>query len=226
MINGFVPALEGNYRHGRSAPVQYIVVHYTANRGDTAKNNVDYFSRTLTKTSAHYFVDEKGAWQSVGDNNIAYHCGAKTYKHPTCRNSNSIGVEICMLDTAGKIRMTSIRQAIDLVRMLMELHGIPASNVIRHYDVTGKACPAPMVTYPKLWEVFKADLGGGDEVDRYPDWARQVYNWLDEVPDWARASVQKAVKVGAISTNDDNSITVLGCNLQGIVMLDRLGLLG
>ena len=43
--------------------------------------------------SAHYFVDENSVYQSVEDKNIAWHCGAKKYKHSTCRNS--IGVELC-----------------------------------------------------------------------------------------------------------------------------------
>lgn len=226
MVNGFVLAHEGNFKRGRTSAIQYIVVHYTGNRGDTARNNVDYFSRTLTKTSAHYFVDEKEVWQSVGENDTAYHCGSTTYKHPYCRNSNSIGVEICMLNKDGRIRLESIRKALELVQMLMLAYSIPPSSVIRHYDVTGKSCPAPMVTYPKLWEYFKTDLGGGDDMEKYPEWARQVYNWFEDIPEWARGSVQKAVKMGAISTNEDNSVTVLGCNLQGIVMLDRLGLLG
>lgn len=33
----------------------YIVVHYTSNEGDTAKNNADYFARESVKASAHFF---------------------------------------------------------------------------------------------------------------------------------------------------------------------------
>ena len=32
-------------------------------------------------------------WQCVEDQNIAWHCGASSYKHPECRNANSIGIE-------------------------------------------------------------------------------------------------------------------------------------
>lgn len=37
----------------------------------------------------------------------------------------------------------------------MAKHNIPATNVIRHYDVTGKICPAPMVNNTSLWDSFK-----------------------------------------------------------------------
>lgn len=225
IIDGFKQAGSGNYRAGRSAPIRYIVVHYTANKGDTAKNNADYFARTTTKTSAHYFVDEKEVWQSVGEQDTAYHCGADTYKHPFCRNGNSIGVEMCLLDKAGNIRPGTIDTALSVVRQLMAAYDIPIDRVLRHYDATGKNCPRPMVENPQLWEDFKKELEGVDTMLDYPEWAQKTYHWYDDMPEWARASVQKAVKKGIVSANEDNSVTVLGCNLQPLVYMDRAGML-
>lgn len=224
-ITGFKQAGSGNYRAGRSAPIRYIVVHYTANKGDTAKNNVDYFSRSVTKSSAHYFVDENQVWQSVKDEDTAYHCGAKTYKHPLCHNGNSIGVEMCLLDKSGNIRPGTIDTALSVVRQLMAAYDIPIDRVLRHYDVTGKNCPRPMVENPQLWEDFKKELEGVDTMLDYPEWALKTYHWYDDMPEWARASVQKAVKKGIVSANEDNSVTVLGCNLQPLVYMDRAGML-
>ena len=224
-ITGFKQANFENYRVGRSAPTRFIVVHYTANRGDTARNNADYFARAVTKSSAHYFVDEKEVWQSVREKDTAYHCGAKTYKHPLCRNGNSIGVEMCLLDKQGKIRPGTIDTALSVVRQLMARYDIPIDRVLRHYDVTGKNCPAPMVENPRMWESFKDSLKGVDKMLDYPDWALKTYQWYEDMPEWARESVKKAVKKGLISVNPDNSVTVLGCNLQPLVYLDRAGLL-
>lgn len=224
-ITGFKQAGSENYRVGRSAPIRYIVVHYTANKGDTAKNNADYFARAVTKSSAHYFVDEKEVWQSVREKDTAYHCGADTYKHPFCRNGNSIGVEMCLLDKSGNIRPGTIDTALSVVRQLMAAYDIPIDRVLRHYDVTGKNCPRPMVENPQLWEDFKKELEGVDTMLDYPEWARKTYHWYDDMPEWARASVQKAVKKGIVSANEDNSVTVLGCNLQPLVYMDRAGML-
>ena len=58
MTVNFKQANIGNFKWGRSEAVKYIVVHYTANDGDTAKNNADYYARESIKASAHYFVDE------------------------------------------------------------------------------------------------------------------------------------------------------------------------
>lgn len=226
-ITGFKSANVVNYRAGRSGPVRYIVVHYTANKGDTAKNNADYFAREALDrpSSAHYFVDEKEVWQSVREWDTAYHCGANTYKHPLCRNSNSIGVEMCIWDKAGNIRPGTIKNSVSVVQQLMAAYNIPSDRVLRHYDVTGKNCPLPMVENPQLWEDFKNDLKGVDAIMDYPEWALKTYHWYDDMPEWARTSVQKAVKKGIVSVNDDNSVTVLGCNLQPIVFMDRAGLL-
>lgn len=158
-----------NYSSGRSQQIQFIVVHYTSNRGDTAKNNVDYFAREDVGASAHYFVDENEAWQSVKDSDVAWHCGAKTYYHDKCRNANSLGVEICMNDKTGKVREGSINNAAELVRFLMKKYNVPIDNVLRHYDVTHKNC-VPIDTTEFLtkngW--LKLDkLSVGEEIASY-----------------------------------------------------------
>lgn len=224
-ITGFKQSNKANFQPGRKSPVQYIVVHYTANKGDTARNNADYFAREETKTSAHYFVDEKEVWQSVKDEDTAYHCGAKTYKHPLCRNYNSIGVEMCIWDKGGKVRPGTATKAAEVVRGLMARYNVPLERVLRHYDVTGKNCPLPMVENPSLWEDFKTKLKGVDEMLDYPDWALKTYHWYEDMPEWARGSVQKAVKRGLVSVGADNAVSVLGANLQTLVYLDRAGLL-
>ena len=148
-----------NYKSGRKSGIKYIVIHYTANNGDTAKNNADYFANNKNlSASAHYFVDENTIWQSVKDTDTAWHCGAKTYKHSYCRNDNSIGIELCSRkDSAGNyyFKDQTVKNAADLTKSLMAKYNIPATNVIRHYDVTGKVCPAPMVSNTSLWNKFK-----------------------------------------------------------------------
>ena len=82
-----------------------------------------------------------------------------------------------------------------------------------------------MVENPSLWEDFKTKLKGVENLLDYPDWALKTYQWYEDMPEWARESVQKAVKRGLVSTNADNSVSVLGANLQTLVYLDRAGLL-
>ena len=41
ILTGLLPD-SANYRTGRKEDIKYIVIHYTANKGDTAFNNVKY----------------------------------------------------------------------------------------------------------------------------------------------------------------------------------------
>lgn len=178
------------------ADIAYIVIHYTGNRGDTAKNNADYFAREITgQTSAHFFVDEREVWQSVPENHTAWHCGTKgTYYHPQCRNANSIGVEICMLDKLGHVRQGSIDHAAGLVQELMRKYGIPAERVVRHYDVTHKSCPEPMVLHPELWQAFKDKIQEDDDM--------KYFEKITEIPAGEmRDTVQLLIDRKAIAGN-------------------------
>ena len=194
----FKQAARGNYRPGRTQPVEYIVVHYTANTGDTAQNNLDYFARTKTGTSAHYFVDENEVCQSVQDTDTAWHCGSKNPVHPYCRNANSIGIEMC--NSVGGVPEAVRARTAAFVRQKMKEYGIDSSHVLRHYDVTGKRCPAPWVDNPAEWMEFKSML----EVEEV---TQEQFNQMAEVwmaqrgaqaltEDWQREGLARAMSAG------------------------------
>jgi N-acetylmuramoyl-L-alanine amidase CwlA len=150
-----------NFSTMNNREISYIVIHYVG-AVSTAKNNVDYYAREKLNASAHYFVDETSIWQSVEDYDVAWHCGANTYKHTECRNYNSIGIEMCVKkDNSGKwyFEDATVRNTIELVNHLMKKYNIPRDRVIRHYDVTGKNCPAPYVEDTDKWFEFKSQLG-------------------------------------------------------------------
>ena len=155
-----IQAHESNYSKGRQRTIKYIVLHYTGNYNDTAKANCKYFAEPNRNASVHYFADRHRVLQSVKDTDVAWHCGGKHYVHPECRNSNSIGVEMCTEWADGYFRIgkETEQNALELVRGLMRKYDIPAENVIRHYDVTGKKCPEPWVREPGKWEEFKRRL--------------------------------------------------------------------
>lgn len=206
-----------NFTPGRSQKVKYLVIHYTSNNGDTAKNNADYFAREKVGASAHYFCDESEIWQSVKDTDTAWHCGAKTYKHPECRNANSIGIEICMNDKNGNVRQGSIDTAAELARYLMKRYGILLANVVMHNQVTGKNCPAPMVSDPALWDAFKKSL-----IKEEDDEVR--YKYYDDMPDWAQPTVKKLVDKGYLKGEGNGVLNLSEDTLKVLVINDRAGL--
>ena len=206
-----------NYSKGRHTAIKYLVLHYTANNGDTAFSNCKYFSGANRNASAHYFVDEKGIYRSVRDMNVAWHCGSMNgYKHKYCRNTNSIGIEMCSrIDSNGKfyIKEKTIANAIELTKFLMEKYDIPVENVIRHYDVTGKMCPKPFVEDEKLWLDFKARLEE-EELKRY--------NTIDEVPEWGKYVIKLMIDKGAFA--DVKNLNLSEDMIRVFVFNNRMGM--
>lgn len=201
---------------------KYIVLHYTANNGDTAKNNVDYFASKKVGSSANYFCDEKEIWQCVLDKDIAWHVGTNKIYYNNCRNSNSIGIEMCSrVDSNGQyyIKEKTVLNAIELTKMLMKKYNIPIENILRHYDVTGKRCPAPFVDNLQLWTDFKARLINKEEEEE------MIYNYIDNnMPEWARPTIQKLVDKGYLKGNEDGELGLNDTMLKIFVINDRAGL--
>lgn len=138
--------------------MEYIVLHYTANDGDSGLSNARYFGQRLTPpVSAHYFVDDWGVTQTVPEEYVAYHCGAAAYRHPACRNENAIGVELCDTRRDGTVAPSeqTLKNAAALVWELMQRHHVAIERVVRHYDVTGKRCPAYWVDRPEGFAAFQ-----------------------------------------------------------------------
>lgn len=174
-----------NYSIGTADRIKYIVIHYVGALGG-AEANCKYYASQYLGASAHYYVGFAGeVWQSVEDKDIAWHCGAKAYIHPECRNANSLGIELCVRNN-GSLSDTSldwyfedatVKEGIELTKALMEKYHVPADRVIRHYDVTGKICPNPYVYNhtQNTWEAFKAALVAVPE--KKSRWIQEDNGW-------------------------------------------------
>lgn len=163
-INSSIKCNNDNLNNNTSRNVSYVVMHYTGNSKDTAKANANYFSGAGRNASAHFFVDDAEIYQSVELRDTAWHCGAKSYKHGSCRNANSVGIEMCCAAGNYRISDRTKENAAYLCAFLCKMLGIGASGVdsyvLRHYDVTGKNCPAQMVSNPTEWQEFKNKVKG------------------------------------------------------------------
>ena len=200
---------DSNYRKGRVAPVEWHVIHYTANNGDTDEGNGQYFDEHAhLDASANYFIDEDSALISVRETDTSWHCGSETgrYVHPTCRNSNSLGYEMCSeKDVNGKYYITEAtkKNTIELVADRLKAYGHGVDRVIRHYDVTGKSCPRPWVEDESQWLAFKTELQ-----DRLEEENMVRYQRLSDIPnEWGfRNVVEKLMNAKII--NGDGSDTI------------------
>lgn len=234
-----------NYRKGREFTINWICLHFTANNGDTAQNNADYFAREGgLNASAHYFVDTERIVQSVKDSDTAWHCGRErggSY-YNDCRNANSIGIEMCSVIRNGVyvIPEATMKRAAKLTRELMAKYHIPVSRVCRHYDVTHKNCPEPWVRNPRLWEKFKTMLTEKEVEDMTEQQTRnivkqeianaektkKVYDTVDAVPAWGKETVQKLVNKGFLQGDDQGKLALTTDLLRLLVINDRAHIYG
>ena len=213
-------ANRNNYGGKRNiADIKYIVIHYTANDGDTDEGNGNYFANNIVGASAHYFVDDDSITRSVPDDYIAWAVGGSKYKYTKggtfygkCTNANSISIELCDTKKNGvyDFTETTMKNAADLVKLLMEKYTVPVERVIRHYDVTGKVCPKPFVDDEKAWKEFK---------ERLVDNMEKRYNKISELPQWAKPTIQKLVNEGKIA--DGNKLDMSEDMLRVLVIMNR-----
>jgi N-acetylmuramoyl-L-alanine amidase CwlA len=151
-----------NYEKGNNGR-KYIVIHYTGNQTDTASANANYFKSVNRDASAHYFVDKTQVVQVVSDTDTAWAVGVDYggALFGKCTNYNSINIEMC--SDGGKIADATFNNTVALTKTLMKKYSIPASNVVRHYDVCGKKCPGWtgwVGSDQSIWNKFKAALIG------------------------------------------------------------------
>lgn len=142
------------------------VIHFTSNKGDTAKNNCDYFKKDPKYTSglttgAHFFISPNGdTIKSIPLNQIAYSVGGgrqstkggRYYKKLT--NSNTVSIELC---DANKGYTDAQARAVKKTLKYIRKYCKNAKIVCYHYDVNGKNCP-PWAG-KRLGKEFLAEIG-------------------------------------------------------------------
>lgn len=130
-----IPRGKYNRPAAKSVPKR-ICVHYTGDCGASADRLALFFCTNVNaKTSSQYIVGMAGeVIRCVPDNEIAYAAAGK--------NNGTIHIEVCYKRSDGRFEEESIAALNELVLYLMNRYGISAENVLRHYDLTGKLCPA------------------------------------------------------------------------------------
>ena len=134
-----------------------VVIHYVGNPGTTAHANRNYFESLSsgeegTYASSHFIVGLDGeVIQCVPLTEIAYASNS--------RNEDTVSIEVCHPDETGEFSHVTYDRTVELTAWLCrEFRLDPETDVIRHYDVTGKECPRYYVEHPEAWDTFRADV--------------------------------------------------------------------
>ena len=116
-------------------------------------------------------------YQAAEHNAVLWQVGTSRYyvqKHQYASNHNTIGIEMCVKgdgdtnnasDPYWYFTEETQRSCAWLVQKLMFDLDIPFENVLRHYDIVNKICPAPYVNNNRYkgtwtWQEFKSRLSG------------------------------------------------------------------
>ncbi len=131
--------------------VKYIVIHYTGNPGSTGQGNRNYFESLKdsgeTQASSHFVVGLDGEIiQCIPLDEMCYASNK--------RNDDSIAIECCHPDKTGDFTDDTYNSCVYLAAALADYYDIDRDHIIRHYDVSGKACPKYFVDHEDRWEVF------------------------------------------------------------------------
>lgn len=147
--------------------IKYFVVHYTGTMAP-AENNCKFFAGGNRDSSADYFIDRDGTIWEYNDptqGQFTWHCGDGNGVNGIT-NANSIGIEV--VSDGVRFTQEQINSLNWLYGMLSDKFG--PLEVVRHYDASGKACPAPYVDEQK-WKELK------DKIMNQNEWIKDDKGW-------------------------------------------------
>ena len=142
--------------------VKGVVIHWVANPNSSAQANRNYFEGLkvgkknnnggMTYASAHYIVGLDGEIIAcIPENEMAYHASSA--------NGTHLGIEVCHKDWEGQFTTPTYEALIELVADICKRYKLnPLTDIIRHYDVTGKNCPKYYVSHNEEWIRLKNDI--------------------------------------------------------------------
>ncbi len=145
--------VDGAARRGTKLDkVTAIAVHYVGNPNTTAMQNRNYFNQPGVTVSSHFIVGLEGeVVQCVPIDEIS-----SATNH---RNRDTISIEVCHPDASGQFSEKTYASLVRLVTWLCRELELDETDLLRHYDVTGKMCPLYYVKNPQEWENFCAEIG-------------------------------------------------------------------
>lgn len=177
---------------------QFIAIHYLGCVGEN-------YDLAADGCGAHYTVYWDGRiYQRCAHNAVPWAVGTAGYykqKHPKANNYNTISIEMCCKcdgnsqsadDPYWYFTEETQKATVWLVQKLMKELDIPIENVLRHYDIVNKVCPAPYVHNNKYkttwtWDEFKAKVTGSNmETPAINYYTRKT--WEDEKTQFAAYS--------------------------------------
>ncbi len=148
----WAPASTSNYRAGRTATIDQVVIHVT--QGSYA-GSISWFQNPAAEVSAHYVIrsSDGQVTQTVREADTAWHAGST--------NSRSVGIEHeGYVDDASWFTESLYRSSAEVVKGIASRHGIPLDrqHVIGHSEAPGATHTDPGPNWD--WDHYMALVNG------------------------------------------------------------------
>ncbi|MGG1660825.1 N-acetylmuramoyl-L-alanine amidase [Brevibacillus sp. NRS-1366] len=179
-----------------------VVIHWTANerKGANAVANRNYFNNPTTEASTHYIVDDSQIIRCLPENEMGYHVGAKTYKQTALTrlsaypNNCTIGIEMCV--NADGSFQSMYQQTVELTADILKRYGWGKEHLWRHYDITGKNCPAFFVG-----DEYARKYTGLTAVGAWDKFQQDVHRMLTGYPQKSQGHVDKCAILAPLAAS-------------------------
>ncbi|MER6106392.1 peptidoglycan-binding protein [Streptomyces sp. NPDC001832] len=157
----WVPADANNFKAGRSAKVDKVIIHVT--QGSYA-GSISWFQNPTAEVSAHYVVRSSDGQitQMVRDSDTAYHAKSA--------NASALGIEHeGFVDDPSWFTDTMYRSSAALTKHLCDRYGIPKdrAHIIGHSEAPGNdhTDPGPYWDWTRYMQLVGGDTGDGSSSD-------------------------------------------------------------
>ncbi len=173
-----IPRSNKTSRSGKRMIAKAITVHNTGNRsrGANADMHTRYVDSTTGYVSWHFTVDDKGIYQELPVNEVAWHAGDGGSGKG---NRTSISIEIC--EHEGIDWEKAKENAAKLIKFLLT-NVDRILNIYPHQHWSGKYCPHRILD--EGWEEFKyyvVNYGEVEEVEQtVSGWAKEAQEFVVE----------------------------------------------
>ena len=191
--------------------ILWIVVHESGmpTAGSDAKLLAEiqydraYGKRASAGASWNYQVDEKGIYQSFADEVYCWHAGGDYGKWLPYRNSNSIGIEMCINQDGNYDG--AMHQDAKLIAYLMHKYNLNFDNVVRHHDTSGKECPSYMLRTNRYGEFLQMIAKEYVAMQYLSD---AVVTWTVSRPDLFEVAQNGLMYAKAVSSATEVTVTL------------------
>ena len=135
--------------------IHNIVIHSTTESGMSAQDVRKYYESLATsqetRLSSNFIVG------LTGEVIVCIPDGEMSYCSNTM-NRECVAIEYCHEEISGEMSEETYNSLVNITAWLCKKYKLNSGDVIRHYDINKRTCPAYFVDHEDSWSQFRKDV--------------------------------------------------------------------